>query len=126
MNDVLIYQAQVMRALANPRRLAILHALESGPREVGKLASLLAINQPSCSQHLAAMAAVGIVEAMRDETDGRIVRYRLTDPAVMTACNIMHGVMTRQLERLSEAVISEPSLSETAASAASETGDSSS
>ena len=41
--------------------------------------------------------AAGLVEA---ERDGREVRYRLTDPDVMTACGIMRGVLERRLRRL--------------------------
>lgn len=98
---MLVYQAQVMRALAHPRRLAILHELEAGPLEVGRLAIALGISQPSCSQHLAAMRAVGIVLA---ERCGRETRYRLADPEVMTACGIMRGVLSRHLRRLSYSV----------------------
>lgn len=98
MDEMLVYQAQVMRALAHPRRLAILHELEYGPLEVGRLAAALGISQPSCSQHLAAMRGVGIVLA---ERCGRETRYRLADPEVMTACGIMRGVLSRHLERLS-------------------------
>ena len=34
------------------------------------------------------------------ERDGREVRYRLSDPDVMTACGIMRGVLERRLLRL--------------------------
>jgi len=112
--DILDYQAQVMRALAHPRRLAILHELERSPIEVGKLAATLGISQPSCSQHLAAMLAVGIVVA---ERDGQKIRYSLADPAVMTACGIMRGVLARRMERMSQIVMTNepaPSLAEVA------------
>ena len=97
MDDILILQAACMKALAHPRRLAILVELEKGPREVCKLAAAIGISQPSCSQHLAAMRATGIIEADRC---GRETRYRLSDPLVMDACHIMRGVLERRLTRL--------------------------
>lgn len=97
MDEILILQAQVMKALAHPRRLAILHELEREACEVGRLAETLGISQPSCSQHLAAMRASGIIEA---ERCGRETRYRLTDPEVMIACGIMRGVLSRRLVHL--------------------------
>jgi len=90
-------QAEVLRVLASPRRLEILHALVNGPIEVGRLAERIGASQPNVSQHLAVMRSAGIVEA---ERDGREVRYRLTDPDVLVACGIMRAVLERRLTRL--------------------------
>jgi ArsR family transcriptional regulator len=90
-------QAETCRTLANARRLEIIHLLSSGPREVGRLAAEMSASQPNVSQHLAVMRAAGIVEA---ERDGREMRYRLTDPDVVVACDLMRGVLRRRLARL--------------------------
>ena len=92
-------QAEVLRTLAHPRRLEILHRLAEGPCEVGRLADVLGVSQPNVSQHLAVLRAAGVVEA---ERDGREVRYRLTDPDVMVACGVMRRVLQRRLARLAE------------------------
>ena len=86
MDDITILQAEVLKTLASPRRLEILHALARGPLEVGHLAAAIGVSQPNASQHLAVLRAAGIVEA---ERDGREVRYRLVDPDVMVACDLM-------------------------------------
>ena len=99
MDPILNLQSEVMKILASPRRLEILHLLAHGPMEVGRMAEEMGISQPNVSQHLAMMRAAGIVEA---ERDGREVRYRLTDPEVITACNLMRGVLMRRLARLGE------------------------
>ncbi len=99
MDELTILQADVLKTLANPRRLEILHALSGGPLEVGRLARTIDASQPNVSQHLALLRAVGIVEA---ERDGREVRYRLTDPDVMVACGLMRIVLERRLARLGE------------------------
>ncbi len=99
MDPINVLQAEVLKTLASPRRLEIIHRLAAGPCEVGRLAEELGISQPNASQHLAIMRAAGIVEA---ERDGREVRYRLTDPDVVVACSIMRGVLQRRLSRLAE------------------------
>ena len=99
MDETLTLQAEVMRTLASPRRLEILHRLASGPCEVGRLAEDLGLSQPNVSQHLAVLRGSGLVDADRD---GREVRYRLADPDVMIACGIMRGVLERRLRRLAD------------------------
>src|SRR3989304_1983831 len=90
-------QAETVKTIANARRLEIIHVLAAGPREVGRLAAEMGLSQPNVSQHLAVMRAAGIVEA---EREGREVRYRLADPDVVVACELMRGVLRRRLARL--------------------------
>jgi DNA-binding transcriptional ArsR family regulator len=97
MDEITMLQAEILKTLASPRRLEILHRLAEEPCEVGRLAEELGASQPNVSQHLAVLRAAGIVEA---ERDGRGVRYRLTDPDVMVACAVMRGVLQRRLARL--------------------------
>ena len=99
MDEITILQAEVLRTLASPRRIEILHALATGPIEVGRLATSLGASQPNVSQHLAVLRSAGVVEAQRE---GRVVRYRLADPDVMVACSVMRAVLERRLRRLGE------------------------
>jgi len=97
MDEITALQAEILRTLASPRRLEILHRLAEGPCEVGRLADELGASQPNISQHLSVMRSAGIVDA---ERDGRTVLYRLSDPDVMVACALMRGVLQRRLARL--------------------------
>ena len=90
-------QTTLLRALASPHRLRIVHLLGSGPREVNELAEALDMGQATVSQHLAAMRSVGLVEASRD---GRSMRYQLTDPQILEACGLMRDVIVRRLSAL--------------------------
>jgi ArsR family transcriptional regulator len=99
MDEIDTLQAEVMKTLAHPRRLQILHRLAGAPTGVARLAAELGMSQPNTSQHLAVMRAAGVVEA---ERDGREVRYRLADPDVMVACGLMRAVLERRLTRLGE------------------------
>jgi ArsR family transcriptional regulator len=99
MDEITILQADVLKTLANPRRIEILHELARGPIEVGRLAEAIGVSQPNVSQHLAVLRSAGIVEA---ERDGREVRYRLADPDVVVACSLMRAVLERRFTRLGE------------------------
>ena len=107
-------QAETIKTLANPRRLEIIHILATGPREVGRLAAEMGVSQPNVSQHLAVMKAVGIVEA---ERFGREIHYRLADPDVVAACDLMRGVLQRRLARLAGLSTSSPATTTTTATA---------
>lgn len=90
-------QVALLRALASPHRLRIIHLLGTGPLEVNQLATELDLGQATVSQHLAAMRSVGLVEATRD---GRSVRYQLADPQILAACGLMRDVIVRRLSAL--------------------------
>lgn len=90
-------QAEVLKTLASPRRLEMAHLLAEGPITVGRLADRMSLAQPNVSQHLALMRAAGVVEAARD---GREIRYRLADPDIIAACNLMRAALQRRLTRL--------------------------
>jgi DNA-binding transcriptional ArsR family regulator len=102
MDEITILQAEILKTLASPRRLEILHVLARGPIEVGRLAEAIGASQPNVSQHLAVLRGAGIVEA---ERDGRTVRYRLVDPNVIVACDLMRSVLERRLTRLGEMAV---------------------
>src|SRR6188508_302235 len=99
MDEITVLQADILKTLASPRRLEILHRLAAGPIEVRRLAADLGLSQPHVSQHLAVLRTAGLVDTDRD---GRDVRYRLTDPDVMVACALMRGVLERRLRRLAD------------------------
>jgi DNA-binding transcriptional ArsR family regulator len=92
-------EASILRALASRTRLRFVHALATGPCEVHDLAEALGLSQAATSQHLAALRAAGIVEATRD---GRSVEYRLSDPQIGAACDLLRGVLVRRLTYLGD------------------------
>jgi len=70
--------AQLLKALANHRRLMMLCALADGERSVGELASEVGLGQSALSQHLARLRKLGILAARRD---AQSVYYRVADPS---------------------------------------------
>jgi DNA-binding transcriptional ArsR family regulator len=98
--DIYGLQASLLKTIASPRRLELIHLLgECGPTEVRKLAEHFHMPQPAISQHLAALRGAGLVEAVRD---GREVRYQLADPEIVAACGLMRNVLIRRIARLGD------------------------
>jgi len=99
MDQIYELQADVLKTLANARRLEMAHLLADEPMTVGRLANRMSLAQPNVSQHLALMRAAGVVLA---ERDGREIRYRLADPDIIAACRLMRAALQRRLTRLAE------------------------
>ncbi len=87
-------QAEFCRMMGNPSRLLILYALRDQERCVSGLAELLEAPQPSVSQHLAAMRKLGIVQSRRQ---GQRMFYSLTDPNISNACDMIRGILQRNM-----------------------------
>ena len=98
-DDIDAIQVSMLRTLASPHRLRLIHLLGPGSRDVNELARGLGLSQAATSQHLAAMRAAGFVEAVRD---GRSMHYRLTDPEIVAACSLMRDILVRRLSRLGD------------------------
>ena len=72
--------ADVLRALANERRLMILCKLvEWGEANVNTLAEAVGLSQSALSQHLAKMRDEGIVAFRRES---QTIWYRIADPRI--------------------------------------------
>jgi ArsR family transcriptional regulator len=74
--------ADILRALANERRLMILCKLvEWGEATVGSLAAAVGLSQSALSQHLAKMRAEGIITYRRES---QALWYRIADARTET------------------------------------------
>lgn len=80
--------ANVLRALANERRLMILCKLvEWGEANVTTLADAVGLSQSALSQHLARMRDEGIVATRRES---QTIWYRIADPRVGQLFNTLY------------------------------------
>jgi len=76
------------RALSEPARLAILHALESGALTVTELVKRTGLGQGNLSKHLQQLHADGFLTRTRK---GLFVHYALADEEVLALCELMCG-----------------------------------
>lgn len=94
--ELLKLQADLCKTFADPKRLFIIKELCNGERSVGQLAEKLGVRPANVSQHLAILRDRGAVEARREATT---LYYRLSDPKIGEACNLMQQVLLNQLEK---------------------------
>jgi DNA-binding transcriptional ArsR family regulator len=85
--------AAVCKVLTDPKRLMLLDALRSGEHSVGELAEAIGVTMPNASQHLAVLRAAGLVDGQRSGTN---VLYRLSEPAIVEACDVIHAIVERR------------------------------
>jgi DNA-binding transcriptional ArsR family regulator len=81
--------ADLLAALANRRRLAILCRLVEGERSVGALAESLGIGQSALSQHLAKLREQGLVSTRRE---GQTIYYRIASPQAEAILATLHEI----------------------------------
>jgi ArsR family transcriptional regulator len=88
--------AQLLIALANERRLAILCELVDGERSVGELVAAVGLTQSALSQHLAKLRIAGIVATRRE---AQTIKYRLESEAARNVMGTLADIYCRRAPR---------------------------
>ncbi len=99
--QILQRHADLCQTLANPVRLEILSLLREGEKRVNQLAELAELNQANISQHLSLMRSKGLVVARREGTN---IYYRIANPKIIRACDLIREVLTEQATEHAELV----------------------
>jgi len=87
--------AGICHTLANPKRLEIIDKLRDQELSVTELVEALEISQANLSQHLSLMRQRGIVTTRRE---GLNIFYRLSNPKIIKACDLMRQVLMENLK----------------------------
>jgi len=93
--------AELCKMLSNPIRLEILNLLRDGEKTVGELVVATGLRQANLSQHLATMRQRGVVMARKE---GANVYYRIANPKIIQACDIIREVLFEQLAESGELI----------------------
>jgi len=95
MKQIYELHADICKTLANPKRIEIINTLRDDELSAGDLQKTLGIKKANLSQHLTVMRTKGIVQARRD---GINIYYRVANPKVTQACDLMREVLTEHLK----------------------------
>ncbi|HEY5982103.1 MAG TPA: metalloregulator ArsR/SmtB family transcription factor [Anaerolineales bacterium] len=87
-------EADFCFALSDPTRLLMIYTLGEGPRNVSDLAADIGVAQPTASRHLKILRDRGLVTTVRQ---GTTVTYRLADPRLTQALDLLRTVMRDRL-----------------------------
>ena len=100
--EITALHAGICSALADPRRILLLYALNDKPRNVSELADELGISQPTASRHLNMLRERGLVTAKRE---GQSVVNSLADKRIIQALDLLREVLASNLQ--SQAALAE-------------------
>ena len=94
----------VLRALAEPRRQAMLRLVRDGPRSAGEIGEHFDITQQAVSQHLQVLSEAGLVDVRRE---GKRRLYVLNPEGLEVLDAFLAELWPAGLRRLKEAVESD-------------------
>ncbi len=94
----------VLRALAEPRRQAILRLVRDGPRSAGEIGEHFDITQQAVSQHLHVLNEAGLVEVRKA---GKRRLYEVNPQGLQILDRFLAELWPVGLQRLKEAVESD-------------------
>lgn len=92
-------QASVCAALGNAKRIQIIDLLQDGEKTAGTLVNEMGISKANLSQHLQVMKSKGLLLSRRE---GVSIFYRISNPKIVAACQLMRAVLLEQLEEMSK------------------------
>ena len=95
MKELYEIHAEMCKVFSNPTRLEILNLLRDKEMSVTELIEKTKLSQANISQHLSIMKSKGIVISDRK---GKNVYYRLTNPKIIKAFDIIREILTERLK----------------------------
>ena len=93
--------AEVCKSMANPTRLKIMNLLREGEKSVEELRKRLELPKANLSQHLSILRQRRIVSTRRA---GLNIYYKIANPKMIKACDILREVLLEQLQEGKELV----------------------
>ncbi len=87
--------AELLKALAHPRRLEIIHLLRNQALDVSDMYAMLDLPQANVSQHLQVLRQAGVVHTKKH---GKHVIYRLAHKNFIKTCDLMRSILIERFE----------------------------
>lgn len=94
--EVFQLHADLLKALAQPRRLEIINLLQGQELSVSEMQEMLALPQANLSQHLMVLRKCGVVN---DRRDSKQIYYRLAHKNFLKANDLMRDVLLEKYEK---------------------------
>ena len=95
-DQVLNRISEVLKAMADPTRLKILHSLHDNERCVTDILEVVGGSQANISKHLSVLKRSGLVDCRRN---GLNVYYRIIDEGVFAICKSVCTSLELRLDR---------------------------
>lgn len=87
--------AELLKALAHPRRLEIVQLLRDGALCVSDIYEMLDLPQANISQHLMILRDAGVVTSVRD---GKQIIYKIANKKIIHASDLLREVLIEEYQ----------------------------
>lgn len=88
--------AKLLKAIAHPRRLEIIHLLRDNELNVTEIVEMLDLPQANISQHLTILRNAGVVTAKKQ---GKQILYKIANKNFLKASDLIREVLVNRYER---------------------------
>lgn len=95
MKKVYELHADICKIFSNAKRLEILSALKDREMSAGELIEEISVSKANLSQHMSVLKAKGVILTRRE---GVNIYYRIANPKIIQACNLMREVLLEQIQ----------------------------
>lgn len=92
-SEIFDIQSDLYKALANPKRLEIIHLLRAQELSVSEMLEMLGLPQPNLSQHLQILRELNVVLHRRN---GKHIYYKLAHPDIIKASDLLRSILIEQ------------------------------
>jgi len=103
MEKIFELHADVCKVFSNAKRLEILNTLREKERTASELIEKIGLSKANLSQHMSVLKSKGVVVSRRE---GLNIYYRISNPKIIQACDLMREVLLEQLQENGKMVAS--------------------
>ncbi len=95
MEKIFELHADVCKIFSSPKRLEILNTLKDKEMSASELIEKTGLSKANLSQHMNVLKSKGVILTKRE---GINIYYRISNPKIIQACNLMREVLLEQLK----------------------------
>jgi len=103
MEKIFELHADVCKVFSNAKRLEILNTLREKEMTASELIEKIGLSKANLSQHMSILKSKGVVLSRRE---GVNIYYRILNPKITHACDLMREVLLEQLQEKGKMVAS--------------------
>jgi ArsR family transcriptional regulator len=95
MEKIFELQADICKIFSNAKRMEIINVLKDREVSASDLIEKIGLSKANLSQHMGVLRSKGVVLARRE---GLSIFYRIANPKIIQACDLMREVLLEQLQ----------------------------
>ncbi len=95
MKELFELHADICKIFSHAKRLEIMNALKDRELSAGELIERIGLSKANLSQHMNVLKSKGVVATRRE---GVNIYYRISNPKIIQACNLMKEILMDQLQ----------------------------